>query len=339
MGVPTQLPGHQAKERNNEHPEVLSPANGSEKKASSTIYVLDNSDNSTGGMHLKQSANKSTNSDINSDKGIPFGLRDGTPTYKKIGISDLLETPQISKGVLVIPPSNGVEQPPNPPPQTIRESIETDNGPSAISELAGNNSNRLSSQAGANIYDSLIYDKLPFDAEVVVGNRVHILPKEVEYVSTDAETSFMKDFACCGKNLANLHDLLQHYEEAHTQTHATTPGIIESEPTKVLTLSPSNLTKERVLSPSEEQRDTGRAYSTRQLDEGLEDEIFRARLPGVKSLQPNQLPDAESLQLNHLLNNETSVATPFGSKVVVSQLFDGPHVNTDGSLKEPLDCK
>ncbi|KAF6820710.1 C2H2 transcription factor [Colletotrichum sojae] len=32
------------------------------------------------------------------------------------------------------------------------------------------------------------------------------------------EANFMKDFSCCDLNLANLHDLLQHYEEAHTQS-------------------------------------------------------------------------------------------------------------------------
>lgn len=31
------------------------------------------------------------------------------------------------------------------------------------------------------------------------------------------EANFMRDFTCCGKILPNLHDLLQHYEEAHTQ--------------------------------------------------------------------------------------------------------------------------
>ncbi|KAL3958765.1 hypothetical protein ACCO45_006927 [Purpureocillium lilacinum] len=31
------------------------------------------------------------------------------------------------------------------------------------------------------------------------------------------EANFMRDFICCGKILPNLHDLLQHYEEAHTQ--------------------------------------------------------------------------------------------------------------------------
>ncbi|CAH0056594.1 unnamed protein product [Clonostachys solani] len=32
------------------------------------------------------------------------------------------------------------------------------------------------------------------------------------------EANFMRDFTCCGKILPNLHDLLQHYEEAHTST-------------------------------------------------------------------------------------------------------------------------
>lgn len=32
------------------------------------------------------------------------------------------------------------------------------------------------------------------------------------------EANFMRDFTCCGLILPNLHDLLQHYEEAHTST-------------------------------------------------------------------------------------------------------------------------
>lgn len=36
------------------------------------------------------------------------------------------------------------------------------------------------------------------------------------------EANFMKDFTCCGLTLSNLHELLQHYEEAHTQASPTT---------------------------------------------------------------------------------------------------------------------
>ncbi|RDW72992.1 hypothetical protein BP6252_06899 [Coleophoma cylindrospora] len=32
------------------------------------------------------------------------------------------------------------------------------------------------------------------------------------------EAEFMKNFACCGKTLPSLHDLLQHYEEAHAES-------------------------------------------------------------------------------------------------------------------------
>jgi len=32
------------------------------------------------------------------------------------------------------------------------------------------------------------------------------------------EANFMRDFTCCGKMLANLHDLLQHYEESHAES-------------------------------------------------------------------------------------------------------------------------
>src|SRR5436190_18566165 len=31
------------------------------------------------------------------------------------------------------------------------------------------------------------------------------------------EANFMRDFSCCGVTLPSLHDLLQHYEEAHAQ--------------------------------------------------------------------------------------------------------------------------
>lgn len=36
------------------------------------------------------------------------------------------------------------------------------------------------------------------------------------------EANFMRDFTCCGKILPDLHDLLQHYEEAHTQSSPNT---------------------------------------------------------------------------------------------------------------------
>src|SRR5215469_18318156 len=34
------------------------------------------------------------------------------------------------------------------------------------------------------------------------------------------EANFMRDFSCCGVTLPTLHDLLQHYEEAHAQKSA-----------------------------------------------------------------------------------------------------------------------
>ena len=36
------------------------------------------------------------------------------------------------------------------------------------------------------------------------------------------EANFMKDFSCCGMTLPSLHDLLQHYEEAHAQQMPST---------------------------------------------------------------------------------------------------------------------
>jgi transcription factor SFP1 len=39
------------------------------------------------------------------------------------------------------------------------------------------------------------------------------------------EANFMKDFSCCGLTLPTLHDLLQHYEEAHAQKEPVQSGI------------------------------------------------------------------------------------------------------------------
>ncbi|SPO02319.1 related to zinc finger protein SFP1 [Cephalotrichum gorgonifer] len=45
------------------------------------------------------------------------------------------------------------------------------------------------------------------------------------------EASFMRDFTCCNRTLPNLHDLLQHYEEAHAQEpnhpSSKTPTILQ----------------------------------------------------------------------------------------------------------------
>jgi transcription factor SFP1 len=49
------------------------------------------------------------------------------------------------------------------------------------------------------------------------------------------EANFMKDFTCCGLNLASLHDLLQHFEEVHANAPAarppqTTQGVFQTQP-------------------------------------------------------------------------------------------------------------
>ena len=42
--------------------------------------------------------------------------------------------------------------------------------------------------------------------------------------SPKLEANFMKDFSCCGLTLPNLHDLLQHYEEAHAHKEPEQPA-------------------------------------------------------------------------------------------------------------------
>lgn len=39
------------------------------------------------------------------------------------------------------------------------------------------------------------------------------------------EANFMKDFACCGETLNSLHELLQHYEQAHAQAQPPSPDM------------------------------------------------------------------------------------------------------------------
>ena len=49
------------------------------------------------------------------------------------------------------------------------------------------------------------------------------------------EANFMKDFACCGRTLDSLHDLIQHYEESHAQSgqiSSTTQSIQEPSATE-----------------------------------------------------------------------------------------------------------
>ncbi|KAL3494787.1 hypothetical protein BJX62DRAFT_223065 [Aspergillus germanicus] len=42
------------------------------------------------------------------------------------------------------------------------------------------------------------------------------------------EANYMRDFACCGVTLPTLHDLLQHYEEAHAQKSGERPSQVDS---------------------------------------------------------------------------------------------------------------
>lgn len=44
------------------------------------------------------------------------------------------------------------------------------------------------------------------------------------------EANFMKDFVCCGMTLPTLHDLLQHYEEAHAQKDPPTTEMVVQQP-------------------------------------------------------------------------------------------------------------
>jgi transcription factor SFP1 len=57
------------------------------------------------------------------------------------------------------------------------------------------------------------------------------------------EANFMKDFNCCGMILPSLHDLLQHYEEAHAQQLAPSGGLNKPFPTNFVSAAATNANK------------------------------------------------------------------------------------------------
>ncbi|TQS38087.1 hypothetical protein Golomagni_01416 [Golovinomyces magnicellulatus] len=63
--------------------------------------------------------------------------------------------------------------------------------------------------------DIIMTGTSPFPYQSPSFNSSSYLPK--------LEASFMRDFACCGNTLPTLHDLLQHYEEAHAQHQTPQP--------------------------------------------------------------------------------------------------------------------
>ncbi|KEZ46017.1 hypothetical protein SAPIO_CDS1423 [Scedosporium apiospermum] len=66
------------------------------------------------------------------------------------------------------------------------------------------------------------------------------------------EANFMRDFTCCNKTLPNLHDLLQHYEEAHAQEpnhpSAKTPNLFQYAPVTGYA-APNNFGQPSITSP------------------------------------------------------------------------------------------
>ncbi|KKZ67212.1 hypothetical protein EMCG_07110 [[Emmonsia] crescens] len=63
--------------------------------------------------------------------------------------------------------------------------------------------------------DILMTGTSPFTLQSPSYHSSSYLPK--------LEANFMRDFACCGVTLPSLHDLLQHYEEAHAQKSPQPP--------------------------------------------------------------------------------------------------------------------
>jgi transcription factor SFP1 len=63
------------------------------------------------------------------------------------------------------------------------------------------------------------------------------------------EANFMRDFTCCGMILPNLHDLLQHYEEAHTDTNPNRHNFTQFGPKSAQAMQGSRASRANSVTP------------------------------------------------------------------------------------------
>ena len=116
------------------------------------------------------------------------------------------------------------------------------------------------------------------------------------------EANFMRDFTCCNRTLPNLHDLLQHYEEAHAQEpnhpSSKTPTVLQYAQMAGLGSGISNSFGQGSVAPH---LSTGGSVS----QQGRQSINLQTTMPG-SGLQMSQqgLSNQQNNQSSHMMSDE-----------------------------------
>ncbi|KAK9470683.1 uncharacterized protein V1510DRAFT_369707 [Dipodascopsis tothii] len=99
---------------------------------------------------------------------------------------------------------------------------------------------------GSWLKDEVMMSNSPF----VVGSTMNMSPSihSGSYL-TKLEANFCKDYNCCGEQLPTLHDLLQHYEEAHISPSPPAEPIFNATASRPVQVFEAVSTNEVFLSP------------------------------------------------------------------------------------------
>jgi transcription factor SFP1 len=156
------------------------------------------------------------------------------------------------------------------------------------------------------------------------------------------EASFMKDFMCCGLTLPSLHDLLQHYEEAHAQKDPSQVNIpqqtVPDSRAAIATTTAAQVQQEaQQRSQQQSQNAPGRPYGTQQAPAhnfhkpsiGFSSTL--QAIPDMDTVEDMEMDDidgADETTPPPNLYTQNSQSSPQTSFATPSQLPQIPQLNT-----------